>query len=379
MAIKAFWMVATALSLVACEQGGASDAKSKAEAGAATASASAAAVRPDERQFRDWRAVCDNGNRCVAYTGSDAEGGWLMVRMDAGPDARPQILAGSSVFSESDALKGVRLDIDGRGLALADGAKETGAALPADQTTAALAALASARALTLTMGGERAALPTAGASAALLWIDERQGRLDTQTALIRRGDKPASTVPAPPALPQLQAAPAVDQGAFARAGDPLEEGDTAGVTLPAAVEALDRVKACRADTNEYLQKSILAARLAENVQLWGVPCSAGAYNATYELYLTDGQGRSPRLAKFPDWRNAPRAEGDIAGDGLVNPVFDARTNTIRHFPRGRGVGDCGVMQSWTWTGGAFELNSERTMGDCWGISGALWPTTWRTR
>lgn len=371
-----------ALSVAACGSENAREAPAAAAAATETAASTPTQgpVQPEIRQFREWHAVCDNGNRCAAYTGSD-QGGWLMVRMDAGGEARPEILAGLSALSGEDAVEGLRLGIDGQARTLGSGNRETGSPLAAGEVRGALADLAAARDLSLSLGETRAALPTAGASAALLWIDERQGRLGTTTALIRRGDRPATAVPAAPPLPQVQAAPSVDQGSLAGAADPMEDGDTAGIPLPAAVEALERVKACRAETsyNAYLQKAIFAARLGEDVQLWGVPCFSGAYNAGYDLYLTDGQGGSPRLAEFPTWQAKAPAEGDIAGEGLVNPVYDARTNTLRHFPRGRGLGDCGTMQSWTWTGRAFVLNAERTMGECWGIAPDLWPTTWRTR
>jgi hypothetical protein len=304
-----------------------------------------------------------------------------MVRLDAGGQATPQILAGLSAFAGEDEVSGLRLVLDGRSRTLDAGNRDSGSAVPADQVRAALTDLAAAGSIVVRMGETEAALPAAGAAAAMLWIDERQGRLGAASALIRRGDRPASSVPAPPALPRVEAAPAVDQGALAGAADPMEDGAAAGLALPAAVEALARVKACRAETsyNEYLRNAVFAARLGQNTQLWGVPCFSGAYNAGYDLYLTDGQGRAPRLARFPGWRDAPREEGDIADEGLVNPVYDARANTIRHFPRGRGLGDCGTMQSWTWTGRAFVLNAERALGDCWGMSPALWPTTWRTR
>ena len=172
----------------------------------------------------------------------------------------------------------------------------------------------------------------------------------------------------------------VDQTGLAGAADPQEDGDTAGLALPAALEALPDVKACRAETafNDYLQKALLAARLEDGVELWGVPCSAGAYNIGYAVYVTGPNGAQPRAAEFPTWEERPEAE-DLAGEWLVNPVYEASTRTLSHFPRGRGIGDCGVIQSWTWVGGRFVLREERVMGECWGMSSDLWPTTWRSR
>lgn len=371
------------LAVVGCGDGEARPSATDVTAGpaAGVGTPAGSAVRPETRSFRDWYASCDNGNACFAYTGTDA-GGWLMVRLGAGADAAPEILVGLPTFSEGAMNRELSLILDGERQTLMPSTDETaGHLVPEDDAMATLGRIASARALTIAAGTDETVLPTAGASAALLWIDERQGRLNTTTALIRRGERPASSVPAAPALPRVVAAVSVDQGDFALAGDPGEQGAEAGLTLPAAIEALPEVKQCRADTafNDYLQKAVLAARLSPDTELWGVPCDAGAYNAMYDFYLTGPDGTKPRKADFPSWEPRERTEGDIAGDGLVNPVFDAGTNTLRHFPRARGIGDCGTIQSWTWTGGAFVLTGERFMGNCWGMPSDLWPTIWRTR
>lgn len=339
------------------------------------------AVRPETRTFRDWYATCDNGNDCFAYTGTDM-GGWLLVRLGAGPEAVPTILAGVSPFADDAADKAVSLTIDGVAEALVAGPGENPShAVSPDRVGATLRRLAAARSLSIGSGEAQTRLPTAGASAALLWIDERQGRLDTTTALIRRGDRPGSTVPSAPVLPRVIRAAAIGQGRFARASDPGEQGAEANLALPAAVEALPEVRQCRTDTafSDYLQKAVLAARLSPETELWGVPCDSGAYNAMYDFYLTGPNGTNPRKAEFPSWEPRERTEGDIFGDGLVNPVFDAGNNTVRHFFRGRGIGDCGTIQSWGWTGEAFVLVQERFMGNCWGMPSNLWPTIWRTR
>jgi Protein of unknown function (DUF1176) len=380
--------ILVAMGLIACGDGASAPGTANPSPAAGDAAVAGSAprtadvgVRPEDRAFREWLGSCDNGNSCAAYTGTDV-GGWLLVRQAAGPDARPEILVGLSAFAGADTVEGLQLNIDGQRQTLVAGPEDTMSyAVPADRVRDVLARLVSARTITMGLGETQVSLPTAGASAAFLWIDERQGRLDTTTALIRRGDRPGTTVPAAPALPRLTAAPSVDQGTFAGASDPGEQGGEAGLTMPAAIEALPDVKRCREDTafNEYLQKAIMAARLSDDTELWGVPCDSGAYNATYELYLTDRGGANPRKAEFPSWEPRMIVEGDIIGDGLVNPVFDARTNTITHFPRARGIGDCGIIQSWVWTGRGFVLKAERSMGNCWGMSPDLWPTTWRTQ
>lgn len=345
----------------------------------ATTPGPAASVQPEVRTFREWRAACDNGNTCMAWTGSGD--GWLRIAIDPGPDAVATVSLGSWAFGDADkAPETLRLRIDGRDYALRGSAGDAAnAAAAARRAQAVLAALPASRSLALASGGQTADLPTAGASAALLWIDERQGRLGTTTALIRRGDRPASTVPAAPALPRVVPAPPAAQTGFAGAANPMED-DPRGLTVPAAIKARGEVKACRAENNEYLNEAILAARLDGSTVLWGIPCGSGAYNATYVLYLARPDGTGVRPAELPERK--PRTEGDIGGQDqwLVNPIYDAQRQTLTVFPRGRGIGDCGTITTWTWTReGRFALSEERSMGDCWGMTPDVWPTLWRTQ
>ena len=329
---------------------------------AAQGSAAAATGRSGSRAFGDWKAVCDNGGRCVAYSGLGT-GGWLSIRMDAGPDARPEILMDLSAISGVP----IRLVIDGRSQPLtAPDGDAAGFRVPLAAVTATLAQLAAAREIRLVAPEFEGEIPTSGASAAMLWIDERQGRLGTSTALIRRGDRPAATVPAAPVLPQVTAAPAISQAGF---------GDE-GQTLPAALEALPAVKACRAETgfSEDISAAVMSARLDASTELWAVPCFSGAYNMGHDWYVTGPGGRNPRAATLPS------AAGETS-QGTVNGGYDAATRTLSAFSKGRGLGDCGVASTWTWTwtGRTFVLTEESSMEDCQGMTAEFWPTTWRTR
>lgn len=321
--------------------------------------AGATAAFSQSRAFRDWRAVCDNGNRCATYSGSDT-GGWIMVRLDAGPQARPAILANISQISGAV----VRLMIDGRAQTLIAGSNDGDAlAVPAADVRATLARLAAAREIRLTSPDLESTIPAPGLSAALLWIDDRQGRLDTTTALIRRGDRPASVVPSGPALPIVTPAPATSQTGF---------GD--GQTLPAALEALPAVKACRAETSfaDWIGREVFSARLDASTELWAVPCFVGAYNIGHDWYITQSGGRNPRPAVLSS------AAGET-GAGAINGGYSPATRTLTAFAKGRGIGDCGTTRTWTWTGRAFVLTEETSMPDCRGMPADQWPTTWRSR
>jgi len=345
--------------LVAC-QGDESAATPAAGAEAPARSVSAATAaresRPETRKFRDWLVVCDNGASCSAFgpAADGATGGWVRVTLDAGPDARPQVHAG--LVDRAAAADGLALIVDGRRLPMTLDGDSLGHLQAAGPEV--ILALSQAQRLGL---GDDIALSPKGAAAALLWIDERQGRLGTTTALVRRGTRPAATVPAAPALPSPTPASAVPQTNLPQP------------VLPAAFEARADVKQCRSDTafSPNLQRQITVDRLSPNQELWGVPCFAGAYNFGLRYFVTAPNGVDPKPVRFPTSREP--------ADEVVNGEYDPGSRTLGGFNKGRGVGDCGIASTWVWTGRDFALQAENEMRECWGVPSDQWPTTWRSR
>lgn len=318
------------------------------------------AADPETRSFRDWRVVCDNGGDCVAYGG--ATGGptaFVRVSMHAGPDAEPDVMIGAW-GQDSDTRP--ELVIDGATRRLAAGPESEWAGVAQARGAEArelLAAMAAGDDMKLSIAGETAAVSVTGVSAALLWIDERQGRLNTVTALIRRGNRPASMVPEPPELPRIRAIPAsISQ--FTQRDHPA---------APAEVLAHPSVADCREDWGEPVSgDGILYAEVGPSTRVWGVQCYMAAYNAGHVLFLTDHLGRAvrPLVLSGVDEEVEIFTNVDI-GWSITNNV------------RGRGLGDCGVIQTWTYASRGFELASEHRMDECWGMPPELWPALWRTR
>lgn len=320
----------------------------------------------ERRAFRDWKAVCDNGAACTAVAPSVEDGqGWLLIQAAPEPGAIPEIRIG--VWTE-DAQKAaasapITLTVDGRAFRTertADGDIPSARVVSAD-ALAVVRALASGKAATATLNGDRVVLSLSGAAATLLWIDERQGRLDTPGALIRVGQKAVAVQP--PALPQVAAAPAVAQGAF---------GDS-GQILPKSLTVLPAVRTCLNDSaSPDVRDAVFSAKLGARQELWAVPCGAGAYNLSYAIYLTGPNGQNPVRAALP------QADGATTAD-LVNAGYDPGARTLSAFNKGRGVGDCGIAQTWVWTGQAFALTQERSMEDCIGLPPDAWPVAWRAK
>jgi hypothetical protein len=238
--------------------------------------------------------------------------------------------------------------VEGRRFSLRPGAEDSGfrVADPAGFLTA----LAAAKNASLVDAGGKAlgALSTAGVSAALLYMDEKQGRLDTVTALIRKGPRPASAVPPPPPLPVVVSTPP--------SAKPARRPTAAQVKLARGESA------CEKDEQEQAPE---VARLDARSTLVLVPlvCGSGAYNFLSIPIILDEQGKASR-PKFSD--------GD---DGVYNAEWDPKTRRLGTYMKGRGIGDCGVIQTYAWDGARFRLVEQSQMGECRGSLDYI--TTWR--
>ncbi|WP_428150353.1 DUF1176 domain-containing protein [Brevundimonas sp.] len=355
-------LMAAAALLASCGDG------QSAKAGPKTAVPARGAAADDQgagqQKFRDWLAVCDNVGTCKAFGPASEGTGWVRIRIPAGPDATPSVAFG--FWPDDGDFRGpVTARVDG---VVFEAAAVTGQDAPPvaivgpDRARALVDAMAQGTAMAVNAGSETVPISLTGAAASLLWIDEHQGRLGTTTALMRKGSRPASTVPAAPVAPRITPAAAVSQAGY---------GDQDGQTLPAAIEALPAVVQCRADTafNPDLQTVISSARLDANTVLWSVPCGAGAYNFSSAWFTTTPNGTDPRRVTFPTAAGEPE-------DQLVNAAYDPATRVIDAFNKGRGLGDCGMADSWVWTGQGFVLKSSSAMSECWGVPSDYWPASW---
>lgn len=160
----------------------------------------AAAVSPQPgelKTFKDWIVGCDNGRACQAVgllADGGAEGATIVVQRDAGPDTVPKI----AVISDA---KAVGLTINGARSAFKLIPNADGFQLSRDDAMAFATTLTKADRLALVdIGGKPlATISLAGASAALRYIDDKQKRVGTMTAMVAKG--PAQAVPVAPALP----------------------------------------------------------------------------------------------------------------------------------------------------------------------------------
>ncbi|KAI1691603.1 homoserine dehydrogenase domain-containing protein [Ditylenchus destructor] len=126
-------------------------------------------------------------------------------------------------------------------------------------------------------GGHKWVLSLAGLNAVLLKMDEVQGRVGTPGALVRRGNKPESSV-----LPPVQA-PVVNAvlPTKARPGD-----DALAARIFPSLKSDPSADDCN-NHDEFNAKSLTVSRLTERKVLLSFGCGMGAYNYTSVLWIAN--------------------------------------------------------------------------------------------
>jgi hypothetical protein len=323
--------------------------------------AAAAAPQPAElKTFQDWTVGCDNGAAChaVALMPEDwpEDGLTMSVRRGPGPNAQPVV-----AFELGTDSNAASVSADGKRLAVRlVGAEGQIRVAPAD-TAAMIGALRSAGTLRLNAadGKPLGTVSLKGASAALLYMDEKQRRTGTATALVRPGARPVGALASPPPLPVVVARP-------------LSSARPLALTA-AGLQALRKKHGCTIDEVGGPEEAESAA-LGPSETLLLLSCGSGAYNFSsvpFVLRRVRGAVRS-EIAAFdvrPGWW---AEEGKPI---LVNAGWDKESGLLTSFAKGRGIGDCGTTSAYAWDGRSFRLVEQAEMGECRGSLDYI--TTWR--
>lgn len=321
--------------------------------------AAPAGAAPFGKTFKDWDVVCDNVGDCVAFGFEPymdrRDGVYLRLDVRAGGSSRPALTGkGGDVDIGTARLLEAPAELAGKPLV----EQLLGAARKEDRAT-----------LTSADGKAKTVFSLSGLAAALLAIDEHQGRIGTAAALIRPGPKPASAAPGPKTPPRVAPTPTESFGA--------------GEEALAAALARRLGKRLAADCERQAREPGAGEvyRLSKTTTLVALYCNAGAYNFSSRFWLVSGRdvnGAKPVLFRQADGRIDPE---------LVNAEYDPGEGVLSYFGKGRGPGDCGQQGSYAWTGRGFELMHEARMPTCNGVGGGEdddldpggWPATWRTQ
>lgn len=350
-----------ALALAACSPARAPDPRPSASASASPRAQSPAPAAPpaapaavtarddharpapgDLKTFGDWTVACDNILRCtMASLGAD--GGefpavTMRVARAAGPDGA---LTVTLETLSDDTAAPAAIMIGQRRFAMVGG-EARGAAARAIVTVAAKAAslaVHDARDATI------AAVSLTGAAAALRYIDARQHRAGTVTAIVATGARPAAAVPAAPPAPMVAAV------AFAGAAP------APGAALVARMRQQDRCDPTTVgDPRAY--------KAADGATLVLLPCSAGAYNRIDALFVIRDGRVTPAAVDAPSGFEATGADPATPVHSVING--DVAGGVLTSDAKGRGLGDCGVRQEFVWDGRGLRLTAQSAMGECRG-------------
>lgn len=308
----------------------------------ALGAALALAAHAGEFVHKDWAVACDNTRHCEAVGYQDMEQDapvTLWLSRDAGGNA--PVLGKLMAYAE-DGDDNTSLSIRA-GEVQIKGIKQD---LTAEQMARLLPALKRAEVAPVSDGQRTWRLSLAGLNAALLKIDDLQGRVGTVTALARTGGKPASAVPAALPAPVLRAAPLPAQR------------DSDKALLPALLDAL-KDGDCEAIASEGAYGDVY--RLSATQLLVVRQCWLGAYQGAYGVWrVNDKPPYAAVRLMLPD------ADGKLQ-DTAVEAYFE--DGVLSSYAKGRGLNDCGSFERWLWTADGFKLLESSNGPLCRGMPG----------
>ena len=325
-------------------------------------------VAPVYREFNDWIVGCDNQRTCIAKSAVEDESGadTLEFRREAGASGT---LTASVTSDSTIDVRALRLD----GKPLPPGLHWTRNAdggsyeLGSDEALRLARSLAGGSALQTSRGGGEPPVSLRGLSAALLFIDDVQGRVGNESALLRVGAGAASTVPAVPALPVLRAAPKPP---------PLPGAQAFARAVRVSHAALLK-QHCDPDLSDFSGDSAEPLTAADALVL--LTCWSGAYQAS--LLVLRAPRHAPataQLAVLPLAPGAPRPDPDDDPAVLVEADYSPENARLTSSAKGRGLADCGVAAEWVFDGRGFRPSSYDYQDRCSGAPGD-WLPLYRTR
>ncbi len=325
--------------------------------------------------FHDWVVTCDNGLRCQAVslvpdeTRSAEQSGtqeedypwerYAVLRLERGPEANAPLDIAILDFEGIPArLVQYGSPLEGIGFAAI---AESEWRVQAGDLPEFIQRLYSEKMIVQDAGGRTIAeLAVHGSHGALLYMEERQGRLHTGTSYMRPGNRPASVIPPAPALPVVTVAPRTRERPLA---------------IPAErIAAVRRSNGCLVSEMGGPDEAPAFA-LGNGRSLILLSCGAGAYNYNSVPLIAWRDGRDIRIEEARLDVEPQEGVDETPRYYLTNAEWDPERRTIHEYAKGRGLGDCGVRSSYAWTGEMFRLVEQEEMSECRGTYFYL--TTWR--
>ena len=317
----------------------------------------AAGAKPFMASFGDWTIACDNIRSCsaqgykVADENSAQAGLWLS--RSAGPEGAlsaqlhlggadsPELPDGTLAELRVGHRRFSRLPLD--------------TALPPATVQALVKALIEAPQMQVKAAGSQATVSLQGLKAALLKMDDIQGRVGTVTAWVAKGQATAARVPLAPPLPVL--VPAAIPTRLQADADLVLTRQL--VRHPVVIQDCYLLQEDHRAADWLPETAVHQIRSKEYLVL--MECARAAYQTGYRLWRVKQGGQALDVAPevLPDLQE-PALD-------LMNAEFSAGKLSTWH--KGRGMGDCGGNREWVWTASGFALRLVNEAPDCNGIYG----------
>jgi Protein of unknown function (DUF1176) len=316
--------------------------------------------RPEiTRTFKDWTVGCDNHRFCMAMSLEAADGtesqAPVTIYRAPGPNALVKVTIDVSMF------KDFQLTVDDEWVLHRSPDAKAKIRYCGDDAHALIQKMADADHILVRDPGDPTSrspdnhgrTSLAGLKAALLYMDDQQGRVDTSTALIRPGTKTISNA---------------SLGYSVTLVRPPASKKTPRRISPQALQKLNDGHGCSSDQLSQNQQPISARLDADNslfVVHWA--CGGGAYNFFADTLIVDEQGNM-HTARFDIGAGMT---GEEVGNIMVNARWIAPLRLLESFEIGRGMGDCGRRRRFVWDGEMFRLAQQEEMNECRGAAGFI--------
>jgi len=300
------------------------------------------------KSVRDWTVRC-SADMCRATTESRVGGGTLRATMER--DGKPGTALFISITRDPPDPSDTTLILSITGtdraalsLTSTDGRFYPLRMVPSDDPLIAALKDGKSLAVSTTAAGSRSddALSLSGVTAAFLFMDEFQDRLDRTDALVRVGFRPLPAAASPPAGAQAPDSAEIEYGA-----------------LPVRFRRIAVEKAdCDPETVRGPAKTAWRVDLPDGLILWEMSCWYGAYNFGSAYYLSPAG--DPEAGHLVEFASPSGASGDTYNPfSLTNAFWDPKLRELTSWHKSRGVGDCGVFERHRYRAGIFSLHEYR--------------------
>ncbi|APG61876.1 hypothetical protein LPB140_02465 [Sphingorhabdus lutea] len=312
------------------------------------------------KNFTDWVVGCDNMLQCRTVIFRDYNDIWndefpeLIISRTAGRDEKGNA---SIILQGLSDKESVEFIIDGKSYNYKsnnDGANTANGDFVIKNSNAStlIAQMLKGNILKLKGKGGKdlGSLSLNGMSASLRYMDALQKRAGTTSALVAKGRQIYTL--SPPSIPIIKAA---------------KIGKEAAMPSKAMVKNFAEKSSCSEDRMMDIEDNVysLGTYKGKIRALVIIFCGSGAYNISNAIYIAEKQGKNWIYypAKFNITEYGTEPDGVTI---LVNSAWDPLTQTLDHYVKFRGLGDCGQSASYVWDGEIFRLSQNSIMPECRG-------------